>query len=436
MRRRFNRRKNISAVTMQKNYKWYVIAMLWFVCFLNYADRQAIFALFPLLRVELHLSDMQLALVGSSFMWMYAAFGPFAGWLGDRFSRKRLILGSLFFWLCVTTATILSRSYWQLTILRGMGGIAEALYFPAAMSLISGYHGPDTRSRAMSMHQSAVYAGTVGGGVLASIVGQHFGWRSNFVLFGSLGLLLFFVLVVCLKEPPRGFWANQQVAITERPTRVPLLGTLSELLASPLVLRLIAGFIGANFVAMVFMVWLPSFLFTKFHMSLSMAGVNATAYLAAASVVGVLCGGALADKLASRSRGGRMRTQAFGLLAGAPFLFLTGWTLSVAFFVVAVLGFGFCKGIYESNIWASLYDVVRPECRATAVGIMNSLGWLGGGIAPLAIAAGSQRFGMGTCLSATSLIYVLVAGILLWNARAVATTNSPPTLVQHSSRIR
>jgi hypothetical protein len=73
--------------------------------------------------------------------------------------------------------------------------------------------------------------------------------------------------------------------------------------------------------------------------------------------------------------------------------------------------------MYESNIWASLYDVVRPECRATAVGLMNSLGWLGGGVAPLAIAAASQRFGMSLCLSATACVYALAGCVLLWNAR-------------------
>jgi len=113
---------------MQKNYKWCVIAMLWFVCVLNYADRQAVFVLFPLLRVQFHLSDMQLVLLGSSFMWMYAVFGPVAGWLGDRLSRRGLILGGLFLWLCVTAATILSRSYWQLAALRALGGIAPLGY--------------------------------------------------------------------------------------------------------------------------------------------------------------------------------------------------------------------------------------------------------------------------------------------------------------------
>jgi MFS family permease len=125
-----------------------------------------------------------------------------------------------------------------------------------------------------------------------------------------------------------------------------------------------------------------------------------------------------------------MRTQAFGLLAGVPFLFLTGWTRSIPILVAAMIGFGYCKGIYDSNIWASLHDVVRPECRATAVGIVNSLGWLGGGLAPLAIAAASERFGMGVCLSATSLIYAMAAGILLWNAGIAARTRPAHTVLQ------
>ena len=414
---------------MQKNYKWYVIAMLWFVCFLNYADRQAIFVLFPLLRVQFHLTNMQLAMLGSSFMWMYAVTGPIAGWPGDRFSRRGLILSGLIFWLCVTAATIVSRSYWQLTVLRAFSGIAEALYFPSAMSLISSYHGPDTRSRAMSFHQSAVYAGTVGGGVISSVIAEHFGWRANFVLLGCIGMTMLFVLLLFLKEPPRGFWAVQESSRTNQPAHMPLRAMLRDILGSALVLRLILVFIGANFVAMIFLVWLPSFLYGKFHMSLSMSGVSATVYLQAASIVGVLCGGVLADRMAHGGRGGRMRVQALGLIAGAPFLFLTGWTLSIPVLVIAMIGFGYFKGIYDSNIWASLHDVVRPECRATAVGIMNSLGWLGGGIAPLAIAAASQHFGMGVCLSATSLVYLLVASVLLWNARAASRMREEHTVV-------
>src|SRR5207253_9176302 len=130
------------------------------------------------------------------------------------------------------------------------------------------------------------------------------------------------------------------------------------------------------------------------------------------AVVGVLTGGYLGDKLALRFRGGRMLTQALGLFLGVPLIFLTGWTLSPPVLVLALFGFGVFKGVYDANIWAALYDVVRPGCRATALGFMNSIGWVGGATAPVAVAAAAQRYGMSAALSANSLIY-LGMGVLL-----------------------
>jgi MFS family permease len=143
-----------------------------------------------------------------------------------------------------------------------------------------------------------------------------------------------------------------------------------------------------------------------------MAGLNATFWLQAASVAGVLCGGGLADRWARRWRGGRPLVQTAGLLLGAPVVFFTGWARDVEVLVVAMAGFGFFKGLYDANIWASLYDVVPARRRATAQGLMNAVGWLGAGVAPVAVAAASARYGMAACLSATSAIYLL-CGVLL-----------------------
>jgi sugar phosphate permease len=193
--------------------------------------------------------------------------------------------------------------------------------------------------------------------------------------------------------------------------------TVRELFANPMVRILTAVFVGANFVAMIFLTWMPSFLYRKFNLSLAMAGVSATVYLQVASVLGVLSGGVLADRLAKTNRGGRMLTQAIGLTLGVPFIFLAGWSLSVPIVIAALTGFGYFKGLYDANIWASLHDVVPPERRASAVGFMNSVGWIGGGVAPVAIAAASERFGMGACISANSIIYLLIAIILLYGVR-------------------
>jgi MFS family permease len=390
--------------------------MLWFVCFFNYADRQAIYSVFPLLKAELGLSDIELGIVGAAFMWVYALSAPLAGWVGDRLPRKTLILGGLIFWSLVTIATALSTKYWHLVLFRGLEGFGEAFYFPASMSLVSDYHGEDTRSKAMSMHQSSVYAGTIAGGVASGFLGQHYGWRSSFYLFGILGCVLGVALWAMLKEPPRG----------ERESRVSLLDAARDVYKMPMAVILTAVFVGANFVAMIFLTWMPSFLFRKFQMSLSMAGFSGTAYLQVASVVGVLTGGWLADRMVKRYAGGRMRTQSLGLILGVPFIFLTGWTMSVPVLILAMCGFGFFKGMYDANIWASLHDVVPVARRASAVGFMNAIGWLGGGVAPVAIAAASERYGMSACLSATSLIYLAFGLLLAWGIKRFLPGPSRP----------
>ena len=393
--------------------------MLWFVCFFNYADRQAIFSVFPLLKAEMNLSDVQLGIIGASFMWVYALAGPFAGLAGDRVSRKTLILAGLIFWSLITVATALSRTYWHLVLFRALEGLGESFYFPASMSMVSDYHGRDTRSRAMAIHQSSVYAGTIAGGTVAGFLGQYYGWRSSFYLFGSLGTLLGFALVLFLREPVRG--QSEQAAVEPAHGAIPVGRGLREALAGVFESRmapvLVAVFVGANFVAMIFLTWMPSFLYRKFSMSLSMAGLSGTAYLQIASVLGVVSGGVLADRLARRHPGGRMMTQAIGLFCGVPFIFLTGWTLSAPVLVLAMSGFGYFKGLYDANIWASLYDVVRPAYRATALGLMNSIGWLGGGMAPVAVAAASERFGMSASISANSLVYLLFGLLLTWGIR-------------------
>lgn len=402
---------------MSKNYKWWVVFMLWFVCFFNYADRQAIFSVFPLLKQEMGLSDVQLGIVGAAFMWVYAGFGAIAGIVGDRFQRKTLIIGGLIFWSLVTIGTALSTNYVHLVICRALEGFGEAFYFPASMSLLSDYHNKETRSKAMSFHQSSVYAGTIAGGTVAGFMGQYYGWHTSFYLFGGLGVLLGVILLGFLKEPVRG-QAEVQVE-TQDSSHVLLdlkqgniFDSIKQVFKQPMVWVLVSVFVGANFVASIFLTWMPSFLYNKFNMSLSMAGLNATFYLQMASVLGVISGGFLADKLVKTYRGGRMMAQSIGLIMGVPFIFLAGWTLSIPILILALIGFGYFKGLYDANIWASLHDVVKPKNRATAVGFMNSIGWFGGGIAPIAIAYASTKYGMSASISATSVLY-LVFGLLL-----------------------
>jgi sugar phosphate permease len=90
-----------------------------------------------------------------------------------------------------------------------------------------------------------------------------------------------------------------------------------------------------------------------------------------------------------------------------------------------MIGFGYFKGLYDANIIAGIYDVVAVQNRGTAAGIANSLGWLGGGLAPVIIAVGSAKFGMSACMSATAAIYLIIGLLTLLASRRLRRMRGP-----------
>jgi MFS family permease len=400
------------ALGSSPRYKWWVVLMLWTICVFNYADRQAIFSVFPLLEREMNLTPVQLGLLGSAFAWVYGLMAPLAGMVVDRVPRKTAILGGLHVWSLICAATALSTNFRHLFFFRAAEGLGETFYFPASMSLLGDYHGRETRSRAMGLHQTSVYVGTIGGGFFAGLIGQYYGWRLSFIVFGALGILLGIALHWLLVEPVRG--ASEEVqspAVT--PVRLTFGQFLGLLRRTPTLLCLMGAFMCANFVAVVLLSWMPKFLFDRFQMSLAMAGLTATLFVQLASMVGAPLGGWLADKLRRKTVRGRMAVQAIGVFGGAPFVALCGLTPSVTTVIIALTFWGLFKGLYDANIFASVFDVVRPEARGTAAGFMNAVGWLaGGGSAPLVIGIIAQRESLGLAIALASTVYV-AAGVLL-----------------------
>lgn len=406
----------LDAAARKPWYRWAVVAMLWFICFFNYADRQAIFSVFPVLEAEFGFSKAELGLIGSAFAFVYAITAPVAGQISDRSSRKLVILGGLYVWSIVTGFTALCSKAWQFILVRGAEGLGETVYFPASMSLVSDYHSKRTRSRAMGLHQTSVYAGTIGGGALAGWMGERWGWQSPFVLLGVAGVVLGLLLAVFIREPQRDEAERAESGESAAPVPeapVPLGSFLVTLARMPTVLLLILGFLGANSVGMVFLTWMPTFMNEKFSLSLTQAGVMATIYLQVGSMVGSMLGGAMADRFRKLARGGRMYVQAFGALCGAPFVYLCGSTEDLGFLKGGLICLGLCKGIYDSNIWASLYDVVPPSRRSTSVGLMNMIGWMGGSVLTFLIGlAVDKGMTMSVAIASTAAIYLIVALVL------------------------
>ena len=400
------------------NYKWSVVAMLWLISFFNYADRQAIFSVFPLLEREMNLTPVQLGVLGSAFAWVYGLAAPFAGMVVDRVKRKTAILGGLHAWSLICMATVLSTNFRHLVFWRAAEGLGETFYFPASMSLISDYHDRRTRSRAMGLHQTSVYVGTIGGGFFAGLIGQYYGWRLSFIVFGGLGVVLGFVLNRFLIEPPRGAADLADLkgadAGPARGHKLSFTEFLRLVARTPTLLCLMGAFMCANFVAVVLLSWMPKFLYDKFGMGLAMAGLTATIFVQLASMAGAPVGGWLADAWRRRTPRGRMAVQMAGVLGGAPFVALCGLTPSVGMLILALTAWGFFKGLYDANIFASVFDVVRPEARGTAAGFMNAIGWLaGGGSAPIVIGIIAQRESLGLAIALASTVYIAAALLLL-----------------------
>lgn len=408
-------------------YRWALVGMLWFICFFNYADRQAISSVLPVLEQEYGFSKSEQGLIGGAFMWIYGASAPLAGMIGDRASRKWLIIGGLYVWSAVTGLTALCSKVWHFVAVRGAEGLGETFYFPATLSLVSDYHGHDTRSRAMALHQSAVYAGIIGGGALTGLLAESYGWRFPFVAFGVAGIVLGLVLAKFVHEPQRNA-AERAAALRdgdptaeESAAHVPWLSFAVSYITRPASLSLLLSFVGANVVAGVLYVWLTTFIKNKFDTSLTTAAFTGTVYIQLAAMAGSVCGGFLADSWRQRWLGGRVAVQALGILCGTPLILVCALSNQLLVVIVGMIALGFCKGVYDSNIWASIYEVVPASRRSSAVGLANMVGWGGAGVGSyllgLLVDSGVE---MSLAFAWLAAIYAAVA-MTLWFSALVLT---------------
>ncbi len=195
--------------------KWLVVALLWIVACLNYMDRMTIFAIFPLLQRQMHVSNVALAMLGSVFLWAYGVCSPIGEYLGDQFNRKTVILCSLIVFSVVTFATGLAHSQTQLITLRIFLGISEALFLPAALAHVAAFHSNSTRSLANAVTLTGLPAGAGLGGLYGGFMAEHYSWRAGFYLLGAAGFILLLVLLAWLpneESVPKqklGGWAKR-----------------------------------------------------------------------------------------------------------------------------------------------------------------------------------------------------------------------------------
>ena len=171
------------------------------------------------------------------------------------------------------------------------------------------------------------------------------------------------------------------------------------------------------FVNIGYVTWMSTFYYEKFHLSLSTAGFTSMFFHFSAAFLGVLIGGRLSDKYAFKRKTVRMETEFIGLLLGAPFIFLMGYTSSLYVSYTMLALFGIFRGIYDSNLYAALFDVIEPKLRASSVGIMTAFAFLVGAMAPLALGYIKTHYGLSIGISSLSVFYFIGAIMVLIGIR-------------------
>ena len=377
---------------------------MWVAYFLNYADRQTAFSMFPSLKADLGMSDRQLGLVGASFLWVYAFGCPIAGQLGDRFSKRLLVVLSLAVWSVITIATGLASSAIILLFLRAVMGISESLFMPTAIALTANAHAPEQRSRAIAILTTAQIAGSVAGSWFGGWMANRGEWRDAFFVLGAMGIIYaapYFLFLKGVKEEPRPETTSSNGKVA-----------LASLVQVPTFLLLCVVFPVFVFGLWLLYGWLPTFLHDKFTLNQSDAAFNATIYLQGTTLVGLLGGGVLADQMSHRTKAARLWLMVITLLCCAPCLRALGNSDSLISTRIAAAGFGLFSGLLMGNIFPAAFEVVPADTRASAVGALNFCGALMSGVATLFGGLWKQTLGIGGLLSLTACAYVL-AGLAL-----------------------
>jgi sugar phosphate permease len=247
-------------------------------------------------------------------------------------------------------------------------GISEAFYIPAGLALIADYHTGTTRSRAVGLHQVAIYGGVICGGFGGYLAASpDIGWRYAFEMCGLSGMVYAIPLVALLRDAPKSHVVDQPKPSPLRAARELCSNFSFVLLVLYFTLPALAGWVVRD--------WMPSILKAQFQIGQGQAGVAATFYWQVAAILGAFLGGLMADRWMQTNVRGRIYVSAIGMTLIVPAIFGVGnassLTMAVAFLILFGLGWGF----FDCNNMPILSQIVRPD------GLMNMVSISCGGFA-------------------------------------------------------
>ncbi|MDD4515887.1 MFS transporter [Massilibacteroides sp.] len=363
----------------EKNiYPWVVVALLWVVALLNYMDRQMLSTMRDAMMADI--TELEIAAnfgrLMAVFLWIYGFMSPVSGIIADRLNRKWLIVGSLFVWSAVTWRMGYASNFSELYVLRAIMGVSEALYIPSALSLIADFHTDKTRSLAVGIHMTGLYAGQAIGGFGATVANK-ISWEATFHYFGIIGVVYSLILIFFLREKEGRYDRKTTTQVSDK---IPLLKGLSMLFTNIAFWVILFYFAVPSLPGWATKNWLPTLFSENLSIDMTQAGPLSTITIAVSSFIGVIFGGILSDKWIQRNLRGRVYTGAIGLGLTIPALLLlgTGHTLLPVIGGAVCFGIGF--GMFDANNMPILCQFVPARLRATAYGIMNMTGVFAGAL--------------------------------------------------------
>jgi MFS family permease len=364
--------------------------------FVNFADRQVLNPLVPLLRQHFNVSDSQLGSLQTGLLVVLALASIPSGFFADRFSQPKIIAIGVIFWSLASVASGLATTFSMLFVARAMVGVGEAAYAPAAQSMISDSFSFANRALAQAIFASGMLLGGAAGLALGGIMGVHHGWQHAFIIVGLVGLLPGLVSLK-LKEPPR------------RPRSETV--SVRELLRVPAYVAMIAAGTCVTFSSVSLVTWGVDYAMSYKDFSLREAAVSLSIIALLSLVLGALTGGVVADRLQKRYVYGRIMVIAIAFLVAAPFLLLAIQSDEKRVVLTGLFVAGFFMSWYHGPTTAVIHDLTPQRSHATAIGVYMFVTQLLGALGPQLIGRISDVSDLQIGLQAA--VAVMVMGSLL-----------------------
>ncbi|MCX4247283.1 spinster family MFS transporter [Paraliomyxa miuraensis] len=388
--------------------------------FVNYLDRQVVFAVLEPMSIELGSSDSQSGLLATVFLVAYMVASPLVGPLGDRIPRKHITAASLTLWSLATVGSGLAPDYATMFATRVAVGIGEAGFAAVAPTVIADLFRPQERGRKLAIFYLATPMGSALGYLLGGAIAEAHGWRAAFFVAGGPGLVLALVSML-LPEPVRGAMDDTKSEAAGPTGPTTTMAAVRRLFRSPAWRINTVGTTLMTFTLGGLAAWMPTFLQRTHGLTVGEAGTGFGAVTVVAGLCGTLLGGWLGDRAQARSPGGYFHVSGVGLLLGAPLVAAlplmptVGSTFALAF-VAELLLF-----LNTGPLNAVMVGCVPASMRVQAVAVyVFFIHAFGDAISPPLMGLISERWNLALAVGSVAIPIVVGGVVLLWGARLVS----------------